>query len=82
MSFSEITTRLPIYLTKVGEKAFVFAIGRLRESFDANLLFTKEKYHDHFLLVLNQGMNSIICHMKNSRVMIFFVIVQVFSPSD
>jgi hypothetical protein len=41
MSFSEITTRLPIYLTKVGEKAFVFAIGRLRENF-ANLLLVKE----------------------------------------
>jgi hypothetical protein len=42
MSFSEITTRLPIYLTKVGEKAFVFAIGRLRENFDANILLVKE----------------------------------------
>jgi hypothetical protein len=76
MSFSEITTRLPIYLTKVGEKAFVFAVGRLRESFDANLLLLKEKYHDH-LIVLNQGMNSIICRMKNSRVMIFFDIKDI-----
>jgi hypothetical protein len=29
-------------MTKVGEKAFVFAIGRLRENFDANLLLVKE----------------------------------------
>jgi hypothetical protein len=29
-------------MTKVGEKAFVFVIGRLRENFDANLLLVKE----------------------------------------